>query len=59
MNIPKDFIPQPLKPGEPAKDRAMCGVCYLQWDDGISTDNTPAPSGRCPFEHFHENEEDE
>jgi hypothetical protein len=26
----------------------------LSWDDSIPTSYTPAPSGRCPFEYFHE-----
>lgn len=51
--IPKDWEVQPLKPGQPAKDRATCGHCGLSWDDGISTSMTPTPSGRCPFEYFH------
>lgn len=51
--IPKDFAVQPLKPGEEAKDKATCGHCGLSWDDGKSTQWTPAPSGRCPFEYFH------
>jgi hypothetical protein len=27
-----------------------CGNCGRSWDDTISTEWTPAPSGRCPFE---------
>lgn len=37
-----------------ASDIATCGTCGLSWDDSISTSMTPAPSGRCPFEYFHE-----
>ena len=51
--IPKSFAVQPLKPGEPAESRATCYQCGLSWDDGKVTSMTPAPSGRCPFEHFH------
>lgn len=36
-----------------ASDIATCGTCGLSWDDGKSTSMTPTPSGRCPFEHFH------
>lgn len=54
IEVPKDFAVQPLKPGEPAKDAVTCGVCGLTWDDGVSTGWTPTPSGRCPFEYFHE-----
>ena len=30
------------------------GSCGLSWDDSEITTMTPAPSGRCPFEYFHE-----
>lgn len=51
--IPADFAVQPLKPGERAEDKATCGHCRLSWDDAKSTDWTPTPGGRCPFEYFH------
>ncbi len=55
--IPKDFPVQPLKPGQPAGDRATCGTCGLSWDDSLPTEYTPAPGGRCPFEYFHNRQE--
>lgn len=54
IKIPADFPVQPLKPGQEAKDKVTCGTCGLSWDDAIGTEWTPAPSGRCPFEYFHE-----
>lgn len=57
--IPADFPVQPLADGEPAKDRATCGHCGRSWDDGTVTSMTPAPSARCPFEAFHEYEDDD
>jgi hypothetical protein len=30
-----------------------CGECGRSWDDSISTEWTPAPAARCPFEYFH------
>jgi hypothetical protein len=30
-----------------------CGTCARAWDDSKSTTLTPAPAGRCPFEHMH------
>lgn len=39
-------------------DIATCGVCGLSWDDSIVTGITPAPAARCPFEHFHEYDDD-
>ena len=42
--------------GQPVRDPTSCGV--HTWDDGLITDRTPAPAGRCPWEHLHE-EEDE
>jgi hypothetical protein len=51
--IPKSFKVQPLKRGQPAKDKATCGHCGLSWDDGIITSMTPVPSARCPFEYYH------
>jgi hypothetical protein len=52
--IPKDYPVRPLRPDQPAKDRATCGSCMLSWDDGIATSMTPVPSARCPFETFHD-----
>lgn len=57
--IPADFEVQPIDPDDAtAKDPATCGTCGLTWDDGVSTSWTPAPSGRCPFEYFHVDEEE-
>lgn len=53
IKVPKKWPVQPLKPGQPARDRCTCGSCGLSWDDSISTSLTPAPSARCPFEAFH------
>ena len=38
--------------------KATDGSCGLSWDDSISTSMTPAPAARCPFEQFHEYDED-
>lgn len=35
-----------------------CTICDRSWDDFQSTERTPAPAGRCPFEEDHP-EEDE
>lgn len=35
---------------------ATCGACGRSWDDSLPTSWTPAPSGRCPFEYFHDGE---
>ena len=37
---------------------AMCLSCYRAWNDAASTSVTPAPSGRCPFEYEHRNEDE-
>ena len=50
-HIPKDFPVQPTEDRGP--NIATCGQCGLSWDDEKSTEWTPAPSGRCPFEYFH------
>jgi len=55
--IPKNFEVKPLKKGQNAQRKATCGTCGLSWDDGIATTMTPVPSGRCPFEYFHNYEE--
>ena len=34
------------------------GNCGLSWDDSIITGMTPTPAARCPFEYFHEYDED-
>lgn len=51
--IPKDFPVQPLKKGQKATAKAICGHCGLSWDDGKVTSMTPVPAARCPFEQFH------
>lgn len=53
-NIPIDFPVQPLSPDDDCDGRTSCGHCNLSWDDDKSTSYTPVPSGRCPFEYFHE-----
>jgi len=42
------------KAKERAVDIATDGACGLSWDDSISTAWTPAPAARCPFEYFHQ-----
>jgi hypothetical protein len=56
IKIPKTWPVQPfnLLAGDILSRRATCGACGLSWDDGRSTSMTPTPSGRCPFESFHE-----
>lgn len=54
--IPDDFPVKAISEYETAKVRATCGTCGRTWDDGVITSMTPAPSGRCPFEAFHEYE---
>lgn len=66
-DIPSDFEVQPIANPDLSWGRrrnaegdweentiATCGECGLSWDDGVSTSMTPTPSGRCPFEYFHE-----
>lgn len=57
--IPADYKVQPLGPNDAAEDRSTCGTCGLSWDDGKVTSMTPAPSGRCPFESFHSQDDEE
>lgn len=56
-DIPADFPVRPLQPGDTAQDRVTDNTCGLSWDDAVGTTWTPAPSGRCPFEYFHGEEE--
>lgn len=50
-DIPADYDPQPVPHGTP--DSATCGSCGLSFPDLY-------PSARCPFEAFHEmDDEDE
>lgn len=58
-DIPADFPVRPLRPGDVAQDRATDNACGLSWDDAVGTTWTPAPSGRCPFEYFHKDHEEE
>jgi hypothetical protein len=39
--------------GQEILDIATCGSCGRSWNDAASSDVTPAPSGRCPFEYEH------
>jgi hypothetical protein len=57
IKIPKGFPIRPLKPTTKCSGRATCGTCGLSWDDSKSTGRTPTPSGRCPFEAFHPEEQ--
>lgn len=52
--IPASFPVQPLRAGQSAVDPVKCLTCQLSWDDAAPTAYTPAPSGRCPFEEFHD-----
>lgn len=55
--VPKDFPVKPLvtqKQKASAKDLCTCGTCGRSWDDAVVTGMTPAPSGRCPFEYYHQ-----
>lgn len=55
-DIPPDFEVRPTTDVGPGI--ATCGYCGLSWDDTISTGWTPVPSGRCPFEYFHQHDDD-
>lgn len=57
--VPDDFPVKVLGPDDPATDRTTCGTCGRSWDDAVSTEWTPAPSARCPFEYFHPEVEEE
>lgn len=58
--IPADYEVQPISPDDPdAIAPATCGHCGLTWDDGIVTGITPTPAARCPFEGFHDYDDDE
>jgi hypothetical protein len=57
ITIPEDFHVRPLGPTEMPDGRTTCGTCGTSWDDDICTSSTPAPSARCPFEFFHEDED--
>ena len=52
QSIPEDYPVQPVPENTPGATR--CYECGLSWKDWISTSMTPVPSGRCPFEAFHE-----
>lgn len=52
--IPDDFEVTPLDDDDDAEDKVTCGACGRSWDDSIPTSYTPAPSGRCPFEDWHD-----
>jgi hypothetical protein len=61
QDIPFEFPVAPLKAPEGSwapPGIATCGACGLSWDDTIATLYTPAPSGRCPFEAFHKDDEE-
>jgi hypothetical protein len=38
---------------------ATCGACGISWNDDKPTVWTPVPSGRCPFEAEHDEDDDE
>lgn len=43
--------------GHAIVDIATCGTCGRSWNDALVSSVTPVPSGRCPFEYEHEEEE--
>lgn len=51
--VPDNFSVKELDEDDDAEDRVTCGTCGRSWDDAIPTTWTPAPSGRCPFEYYH------
>ena len=57
-SVPKNFPVKVLGPNDKPKGRVTCGTCGRSWDDDIVTEWTPAPGARCPFEYFHDNEEE-
>lgn len=58
--IPPGYPVRPLTAAQATKasDPVTCGTCGRTWDDGVITSLTPAPSARCPFEWFHEYDEE-
>lgn len=58
--VPASWPVQPLTPGDAGYDTAaVCNGCGRSWDDTAVTSMTPTPSGRCPFEPFHDDPADE
>ena len=53
-DIPDDFPVKPVSDKSLAEKPTTCGCCGLTWDDSIITSYTPSPSGRCPFEYYHD-----
>ncbi len=59
--VPGDWPVRPLTgtdDADDAVDPVTCGTCGRSWDDAIPTSMTPAPSARCPFEPFHDDDEE-
>lgn len=52
--IPPNWPVQPTYADAKIDGLATCGSCGLSWNDRTPTSLTPAPSGRCPFETFHD-----
>ena len=46
--------PQLDENGKTREDIATCGTCGKSWNDALISSSTPTPSGRCPYEHIHE-----
>lgn len=43
--------------GRPIVDLVTCGSCGRTWNDAAGSSWTPVPSGRCPFEYEHDEED--
>ncbi len=54
--IPDNWPVVPLDDDDDCDGKTTCGRCGLSWDDDLITSMTPAPSGRCPFEAFHDDD---
>jgi hypothetical protein len=53
--VPYDYPVTELDDDDNPPGRTTCYTCGRSWDDRISTALTPVPSGRCPFEPYHDN----
>lgn len=46
--------PQVGEDGQTIVRTTTCGTCGKSWNDALITGSTPVPSGRCPYEHLHD-----
>ena len=53
ISIANGARPQYDDAGKIIVEMCECGTCRRKWNDALISATTPTPSGRCPYEAYH------